>query len=70
MADEHDNWVFPYSQKYKGYIVDATSFIEFLARSNISNKNINNNDNNNGVEKVFMCSRFLLMFKNNSRQFR
>ena len=54
MAAEQDTWVFPYSQKYKGYIVDATSFIDFLAKRNSSNKSINSKDkdNNNLAEQV------------------
>ena len=29
--DEHDDWVFPYNQKYKGYIVDFMSFVEGIS---------------------------------------
>ena len=29
--DDHDDWVFPYSQKYKGYTVDFMSFVEGIS---------------------------------------
>ena len=37
LHDELDCWVFPYSRKYKGYIVDVMSFVEFLAANSNSN---------------------------------
>ena len=37
LHDELDCWVFPYSQKYKGYIVDVMSFVEFLHANSNSN---------------------------------
>lgn len=46
LHDDHDEWVPPYSQKYKGYIVDFMSFVEISAASN------NVIINNSGVQQV------------------